>query len=513
MNKPDEMQNAAGAGKGKHHICRRWWPWATICAFIAAFVICLGPWRSYSDGYKGSDYAEATFARIEALSLVPTRGPLQAGVAVADITPALGEPLAGYSARRPKGSEGALDRLYAKAISLSNGPTTVTIVSGDILLFLPELRDAVLARSALLREDVYFTSTHTHSGPGGYSSRWIDQVSLGRFDKKILARLADAFADVIKRSRENMTAAEIGLGRDVRSPHAARELVQNRLDSSAEFATVNALNLYRLGKTGHIASLLTFSAHPTCLGRGNHKASGDYPGVVQREIERRNGGVVLFAAGAMGSMAVRSALPRGPARAEDVGRRLAELAGPLAMPHGARGESHQLMNELNPGSEGPEHGLGAASATVTLATAILDVDLPPQQFLLGRHLRLSPIAASYLHNRRTYIHILRINEAVLLGMPADYSGELAAELERWAIEEKLGVMPVVTSFNGDYIGYLLPRSRYGAAHYESRRMNLFGPWCGEYFNALSRRLIQYTLDNLPAGQSGRAGEVRQGNSP
>jgi len=135
------------------------------------------------------------------------------------------------------------------------------------------------------------------------------------------------------------------------------------------------------------------------------------------------------------------------------------------------------------------------SDQLTLASAIVEVDLPVQQWRFAQNWRLSPVAASYLHGRKTYIHVLRINECVLLGMPADYSAELERSLQMTHSEAGLpvfdnGLIPMVTSFNGDYIGYLVPRSRYEYNNLETRSENVFGPWCGEYFNDISLRLIE-----------------------
>ena len=128
-----------------------------------------------------------------------------------------------------------------------------------------------------------------------------------------------------------------------------------------------------------------------------------------------------------------------------------------------------------------------ATRELVLAAARVEVNLPPQQYRISENWRFSTVAASWLHDRRSYIHVLRINNMVLLGMPADYSGELAVELEEFA--EGSGLFPLITSFNGDYIGYLLPQRRYNTPHFETRWENLFGPWCGEYFNEISRRVI------------------------
>ena len=456
------MENVAESTTAKRPLWRRKWPWIVLAA-AAAFVALVGPWPSYSSSYEGTEYASATFARLDALPLAPTTGPLIAGAAAKDITPPVGEPMAGFSARKPKTGEGVHDNLFAKAISLSNGRKTVTIVGGDILLVLPELRDAVLQRLNLPREEVYFTATHTHSGPGGYSSRWVDQMTLGEFDRAILTRLADAFAEVIRQSRSNMRPAEI----DLRAVHprdgGAGEYVANRIaGDSPAFGTLHALTI----RTDHgaMAIAVVASPHPTCLGADNRLLSGDYPGVVQRAAEKDRQCTCMFLAGAVGSMRPADIGESGFEQAESVGGRIWARAKPDGTPG------------------------GPSLPQVTLAASVLEVDLPPQQYLLGKYLRVSPVAASYLHGRRTYVQVLRINQTVFLGMPCDYSGELAAELERACAGQSL--FPVITSFNGDYIGYLLPHDRYAKASYETRDLNLFGPWCGEYFNEIAVRLLR-----------------------
>jgi len=461
----------------KKPIYKRKWPWALLAA-IAMFVIFIGPWPTYSSHYRGSDYAETTFARIGALDSEPGRGPLLAGAATAEITPPVGEPMAGYSARNPNTSKGAGDRIYAKAITLANGRNTVTIVGGDILLFLPELRDEVLGRVKLPPEEVYFCSTHTHSGPGGYSSRWVDQVAMGRFDRKILHRLADAFAKTITRSRGDLKPAEIFIGHCDNEHSEAKGYVFNRISAALPaHGTVSVLSVKPAGGKSDrpSAMLVVASAHPTCYRKGNRLINADYPGVVQRGLERQFGCVCMFAGGAVGSMAPAEDLPAGRERANDIGEKIAEIAA-----H-SRGD-RRFTNQAS------------------ISAAILDVDLPVQQYRISEHLRLSPIAAGYLHDRKTYVHVLRVNEALLLGMPCDYSGELAAGLEAWAAGRHL--TPIVTSFNGDYIGYLLPQSRYASGHYEARDMNLFGPWCGEYFDEISRRLIRRLAPQPAPGPTG-----------
>ena len=434
---------------------------------LIVLVIVVGPWPAY-EGDPDGPYARTTRARLDEMPLSATTGPVLAAVASARITPPVGEPLAGYSARSPMASDALADELWAKALSLSNGKQTVTIVGGDILLMLPHLRDAILRQAAVPRREVYFTATHTHSGPGGYSPRWLTQITLGEHDEAIVESLAGAFAEVITRSRTDMKPARIAAAHAVPTPG----LVANRMDKAAAGNSSLAC-LSVLGADGrHVGGLVTFNAHPTCLGRRSRLISADYPGVVQRGLEKRFGGTWLFAAGAVGSMKPATVLPRGPRRLEEFGRKVLSVAAALSA--GA---------------------LEGAREEVSLACGILAVDLPQIQYRISSGWRLSPIITSLIHDHETYIHVVRINSLVLLGMPGDYSGELSARLERrvGAVAAASGggaLIPVITSFNGDYIGYLIPHDRYSQDRHESRDANFFGPWCGEYFHDLSVRIIK-----------------------
>lgn len=473
---------------------RRWV--RIVLGIVIVLVITIGPWPAY-EGDPDGDYARATHRRLDEMPLAATVGPVRAGVAATDITPPVGEPLAGYGGRSPKASDAVAHRLWAKALSLSNGPTTVTIVGGDILLILPHLRDAILQRAGVRRQEVYFTATHTHSGPGGYSPRWLEQMALGTYDRAIVERLAEAFAGVITRSRRDMKPARIAVGCII--PTA--KLVANRIDKAAAGNSSLACLSVLDAEGKHIGGLVTFNAHPTCLGHRSRVISGDYPGIVQAELGRRFGGTWLFAAGAVGSMKPAANEPRGPKRLEAVAARVVTVASSLAF--GALSQDGRGVNvggdeaksvsgkQLHDKSGRPY--LGPARGEVALTCDILEVDLPQAQFRISSTWRLSPIITSLIHDRQAYIHVVVINEMVLLGMPCDYSGELSARLV-WpaggAAPGDSPLVPVVTSFNGDYIGYLVPHERYSLSQYESRDSNFFGPWCGEYFHKLSVRILE-----------------------
>ena len=217
----------AGLESKRRRFYRRKGVWVAA-GVVVALLVLVGPWPTYRSHFAGSGYAETTFARIEKVDLSGRRGALLAGVAVVDITPPVGEPMGGYSARDPMVSRGVLDHTWAKALSLTSGHKTVTIVAGDLLLVSPELRQAILARCGLAADEVYFTATHTHTGGGGYSPQWAWEYVLGEYDEKILDRLAGAFAGAIARSRADMQPALIRIAQ-IRDDAALDALLVNRL--------------------------------------------------------------------------------------------------------------------------------------------------------------------------------------------------------------------------------------------------------------------------------------------
>ena len=449
----------------------RWWKRKRVWIPLLVLVALLaggGPWPTYSESYQQTPYAEATFRRVEQASFELATGPLEVGVGSADITPKPGEPLAGFGGRSPNNAATPLDALRAEAISLHVDGRTVTIVGGDILLVLPELRQAVLQRIDLRGRDVLLTATHTHSGPGGYAPGLIHQFVTGRYDRHITDRLAEAFARAIRDSLDTLQPATVRTRIVTPGDDVAETYCLNRIEHGGRPHGTLALAVFEpvdANDPNAIASLVIASPHATCHSSSNMQPTADYPGVVKRALEERLGGRCLFAIGATGSMRASKNAPKGVDRAKDVGQSIFAAL-----------DSAGALDDDEPGR--PE---------TTIGSALIEVDLPPQQYRVSAGLRLTPQVTALAHDRESRVHAVRVGQLVLLGMPADYSGELAM-----ALEDDFrggGLRPVVTSFNGDYIGYLVPHARYALDHYETRDMNFFGPWCGEYFNAIARRLV------------------------
>ena len=85
---------------------------------------------------------------------------------------------------------------------------------------------------------------------------------------------------------------------------------------------------------------------------------------------------------------------------------------------------------------------------------------------------------------------------MLVGTPADFCGEISVKLKSWAEERSTDLW--VTSFNGDYVGYISPDAYYndleenGGLGYERGTMS----WIGPDQEAFSVSLITTMVDLL-----------------
>jgi hypothetical protein len=131
---------------------------------------------------------------------------------------------------------------------------------------------------------------------------------------------------------------------------------------------------------------------------------------------------------------------------------------------------------------------------VVVANIRLGVDLPPVRLpFVTRWLRFSPLATWWIADRRTHLHAVRLGQAALVGFPGDYSGHLADRLVDSTRGD--GLATVATSFDGDFRGYLVSDPVFREVPcYETRWMNFYGPWTGEYFNDLARRMVSRLAD-------------------
>jgi hypothetical protein len=229
-----------------------------------------------------------------------------------------------------------------------------------------------------------------------------------------------------------------------------------------------------------LAILVVFGAHATVNHPVPPRMSGDYPAALVSELKRTTGArSVLFASGAVGDAS--------PARPKATSQwKSAEALG-VAL-------ASDLMTTL-PSAR--------FTRDVEVGNLRLDVDLPPVRLpFFGSKLRFSPLLTWWIADQRTHLHALRLGPAVLVGFPGDYSGHLADQLD--TSTHGLGLSTIATSFDGDFRGYLVSQRVFQTRDcYETRLMNFYGPWTGEYFNDVARRMVERFSTNPVASSRPR----------
>jgi neutral ceramidase len=427
--------------------------------------LALGPLPADNTPYKQTGYYTNTLARLHDLSPLQAVGPLAIGFAEADISPPAGHPLAGFGGRKPKAATGIDTPCFARALSLSVAGKTVTLLSGDILLANQALVDAILQRSGLPHQQLYVTASHTHSGPGGHARGPIHEQVFGEFQQAYFDQLAAGLAQLVTRSRQTLQPAEFA--RFVKELPGRQ---QNRIDPQAATHDQLSLLLFRQADASPartLAILAVFGAHATVLGAGNRLVSADYPGhLVNRLKQHTRADTVLFAAGAVGD----------------------------ARPWGLRGNTpYQRANDYGKGLADavlPDMATLTWQRRVTLAAINLPIDLPPVRIPLGSHWTLGPLLTRLVADRQGRMSALRLNDVLLTGFPVDYAGHLASDLrDRLQPLTHRPLVSVATSFSGGYKGYLVSSDWYfRTSTYETRNVNFFGPWAGDYLNDLALKM-------------------------
>jgi neutral ceramidase len=441
-----------------------------LAMVLTGSLFVVGPWPVDDSSFEGSVYQRSTLDRLDNGNRASEAGTIRVGLAEVDLTPASPRPLAGFIGQIRTPFVGVDTPCLARALTVEHGPDAVTILTADLLLINAKMARAVVERAGLRADQVYFTSSHTHGGPGGWGDHPLEMLVAGAYDPAFFETLVHQLAQVVKASRTRLEPAELGFV-EVQT----RDRQRNRVDPN--LPTHDALSALVFRPPGAapdappLAILVVFGAHATVSHPVPPRLGGDYPSALVEELKRRTGArAVLFASGAVGDAS--PARPKARSQFQSAQALGLALAGDLmaGLPS-ARFEREVKVGNLR-----------------------LEVDLPPVRLpFFAAKLRFSPVMTWWIVDRRTHLHALRLGPAVLVGFPGDYSGHLADSLDDSTRISGLSVVP--TSFDGDFRGYLVSGQVFrDRSCYETRWMNFYGPGIGDYFNDLARRIVNRLSD-------------------
>jgi len=427
------------------------------------------------DPFMTSAYFKKTMARVDSLkkSEIAVNDSIFAGFSKVSITPTINNavddansgkfknvPLAGFGARKGKPATGIHDSIFVRSVALKIGSKLMVFVGADLLIMPPNLIDEAvlqLAKKGINRDQVLFSATHSHSSVGGWGPGFIGEQFAGEANISIQQWLISCIVKSVELSVADLSKSQLAYGN-----FDAAQLTRNRF--IGELGTKNNDFTYLLvnqkGKRKAIVG--TFSAHATTQGAGNLEFSGDYPGYWERKMEANSYDVAVFFAGSIGSQSP-SGKGKGFESARYIGESLADT----------------LITRL-PAT--------AYYGSTLFSSATLRVTLPEYHARLTTKINLSTWLSRKLmpEPQNVFFQAVRIGKLIWISAPADFSGEYALQIKNNLAVK--GYETVVSSFNGSYIGYIVPGRYFYMDEYEPKLMGWFGPTMGDYSMDLIRHL-------------------------
>jgi len=432
--------------------------------------------------YYKSDYYKKSMARIDSLkgAFFRENDSLKAGFSKVSITPGLNfsedhylegkfkeVPLAGFGARKGKGATGVHDSIFVKAAAIKVKNQIAVIVGADLLIMPPNIIDevtALLEQKGINRSQVFYSASHSHSSVGGWGPGFIGEQFAGKENKNISKWLILQISKAVTSAIADLRPARLGSGSFDASNYTRNRLIGESGTKNGDFSFISLEQTG--GRKGVIGS---FSAHATTLGDENMQFSADYPGYWERKVEKTSADIAIFCGGSVGSQS-----PSGEGNGFDKPKLIGEALA-------------DTLNVYLPRTN--------LLDKITLSSLSLKVVLPSYNMRITTKLNLTSSLSEKLMPvpQNVYLQTLRIGNLIWITAPSDFSGEYALQIKN-SLAAK-GFSANVTSFNGSYVGYIIPGRYFYLDAYEPKTMGWFGPNMGEYTVELIRHLTDIVTKN------------------
>lgn len=448
-----------------------------ILGGILVLVFSLISCRVDKTPYFQTTYYQKTQKRLDSLQKIRTQSEdfVEAGFSKVSISPSVGfaqdnslmgqfkeAPLAGYGARKGKGATGVHDSIFVKAAAIRVGPQLVVIVGADLLIMPPNIIDEVtsmLEKKGIQRNQVFYSASHTHSSIGGWGPGFVGEQFAGPPNPNINQWLAQQIASAVTGAIADLKPARIGHGFFDAAPYTRNRLIGESGTKNNDFTFISIQQT-----NGRKAVIGSFGAHATTIGADNMQFSADYPGYWQRKMEQGAVDLAIFCGGSVGSQS-----PAGKGEGFEKPKNIGESLADSLQVHLTR---VPLVDKMS------------------VSTMSLKMDLPEYHIRLTTKVHLTSWLSKKLmpYPEHVYLQVIKLGNLIWLTTPCDFSGEFARQLKD-ALAAK-GYQANVTSFNGSYVGYIIPGKYFYLDAYEPKTMGWFGPYMGEYTFELLRHLTE-----------------------
>lgn len=405
------------------------------------------------------DFYQKTLQSLQDLPIESTQGDLWlAGWGKANMTPDQPVDLVGYAPRGPY--DFVQDSSFVKSILLSNGKSSIAWLNLELLIVHPHLAKSI--ESAVKKSfpdltQVIFTATHTHSGMGGYMPGPAGELAFGGFKEEIVQLMTDKSLEAISKAKMEIDTVSI----TYRKANAG-ELLANRFIKDGPTDPFTRQLIFTK-KSGEKATLITYSAHATCLSSKFMGLSGDYPFYLMKALEEKEFDFAVFASGTVGS--------HRPLSPGNQVKDIQEYAFQLDSVNRLKMTRYATIRNTN------------------LKNARLDIELREPHLRISDNWRLRPWLFDWLvGDTNAHFDITQIGNTLLISSSGEISGVFYEKWEKLA--ESKGLNLIITTFNGGYIGYITPDELYDKHFHEVREMNWYGPGNGKYFDDMITKIIE-----------------------
>jgi hypothetical protein len=430
--------------------------------------------------YFETDYYKTSCTKIDSIkeNISFSDDSLQAGFAKASITPQLGSetndiengrfikvPLAGFGARKGASSSGIHDSIFVKAAALKVGKQLVVFIGTDLLIVPPNITDSVmqiLSKKGFHREQLSFSATHTHSSLGAWGNSWVGKQFAGEYNPNLVNWVSNQISAAVIKAVADLKPAAIATGDFNAADYTRNRLIGERGTKNDDFSFI-----YLEQKNGEKAVIGSFAAHATTMGDENMQISGDYPGYWQRKMENTSVDYAIFFAGSVGSQTNRGE-GKGFEKPKFIGESLADSL-------------NVYLKKVTP------------KRKLTLSSVSLKMELPDYNIRLTTKRNLATSVCQKINPvpDNSYLQAIRLGNMIWITTPSDFSGEYALQIKNTLAVK--GFDANVTSFNGNYLGYIIPGKYFYLNKYEPKDMGWFGPNMGDYTMDLIYQITEIVM--------------------
>lgn len=396
---------------------------------------------------------------------------LKAGVARIDITPPIEMncPLGGYGERMNRPAEGVHDRIFAKALVLSEGDKKFALITVDIVGFPPPVKPTLVGRLAdegWTDGQIMLLASHSHTSIEMNAinpANTFNVPQIGIYDPRVFDFVMERLVQVVKDAQRQTVPVVVGT---TSIPIEG----WNRNRRGDKGIVDNELTVTRIDTTDGkpFAVLVNFTAHPTFLNQDDMLFSGGWPGHLQRTLESLigDGVTAMYYNGAEGDQAPIARPDSGPSRwerAERYGRDIGIVAWKqwqqTSTQPNAPFEYHSQTIALPERTWYPDF-MKTGGAEYGFTEELLKEMLP----------RMFPTEASSVS--------LRLGDLVIVGIPGEMAASLGLKIKSEAKQVTGAAHPVIGGLADAWLSYILTEEAYRTGGYESS-VSFYGEKLGD----------------------------------